>query len=98
MAVFLPSNPIGQIGAFTAVQPCCLCVATGVSWTTGGNARLWRVPCYAFKESPASSSRKTDFGSVFIIFFLLLLPSFPGINQPQKAHIPRRFAAENKVV
>lgn len=31
-------------------------------------------------------------------YFFFLLPSFPGINQPQKAHIPRRFAAENKVV
>lgn len=29
---------------------------------------------------------------LFIFFFLF------GINQPQKAHIPRRFAAENKVV
>lgn len=93
MAVFLPSNAIGQIGAFTAVQPCCLCVATGVSWTTGGNARLWRVPCYVFKESPTSSSRKTDFGSIFI-YFLLLLLLLCGINQPQKAHIPRRFAVE----
>lgn len=80
MAVFLSSNPIGQIGAFAAVQPCCLCVATGLSWTTEGNARLWKALCYAFKESSASTRRKTAFFKRIRFFFTLSLGLFHGAS------------------
>lgn len=87
MAIFLPSNAIGQIDASTAVQPCCLCVATGGKlddW--GGNARLWRVPCYAFKEPLRLVGE--IFGSLYVYMFFVV---FEGINQPRKERIPRSF-------
>ena len=76
----LRSNPIGRIAPLSrAARPLPRLVPvcgnrSKAGRARGGNARSWRGPCYAFKESnPARSSRTTGARRRILIFFPPLL-------------------------